>query len=126
MLVFSTATAKVYKTYHQTEVMSTNQKEQFYRAFKKFAIDRYKRTGRQFDGTSRMFSRNVFSISLYDFYLSPERKNMAMSKKLPNWQYFNTGKDNETICKKTITLIKAAGYKAEYKNGTILMWKVKK
>ena len=54
-------------------------------------------------------------------------RDTSLYGKLTDWLYFNTGKDVETICKRTITLIKAAGYKAEYngKNG-ITMWKVKK
>ena len=54
-------------------------------------------------------------------------RDTSLYGKLTDWLYFNTGKDVETICKKTMTLIKAAGYKAEYngKNG-ITMWKVKK
>lgn len=126
MLVYSSSTAKAYKLYHKTEVMTTTQREQFCRAFKKYAIERYKKTGHHFSGKSRMFSRDVFSISLYEFYNSSVLGSLALSRKLPMWVYFNTGNDVEMACKKTITMLKAAGYKAEYKNGYILMWKVKK
>ena len=44
MLVYSAATAKAYSVYHKTKVMSTSQKEQLYRAFKKYAIEEFKRT----------------------------------------------------------------------------------
>ncbi len=69
-----------------------------------------------------MFSRNVFSVTLYSFYSSSTLSSLALSKKHPHWVYFNTGSDVEKACKKTITMIKVAGYKAEYsKHGTILM-----
>lgn len=131
MLVYSATTAKAYKTYHTTEAMTTSQKEQFHRAFKKYVIEEFKKKEKlvsyKFDGNKKLLSRNVFSVTVYSFYHSANLKNLAMYKKMPNWHYFNTGKDVETICKKTITLIKAAGYKAEYKDsGTILMWKVRK
>ena len=118
MLVYSAATAKSYSVYHKTKVMSTSQKEQLYRAFKKYAIEEFKRTEKlmsyNYDGRTKFYQSRYFrDTPLYD--------------KLPTWLYFNTGKDVETICKRTITLIKAAGYKAEYnyKNG-VTMWKVKK
>ena len=131
MLVYSAATAKSYSLYHKTEVMSTNQKEQLYRAFKKYAIEEFKRTEKlmsfNYDGRTKLVSRNVFDASFYNFYHSKYFRDTSLYGKLTDWLYFNTGKDVETICKKTMTLIKAAGYKAEYngKNG-ITMWKVKK
>ncbi len=131
MLVYSAATAKAYSVYHNTKVMSTSQKEQLYRAFKKYAIEEFKRTEKlmsyNYDGRTKFFSRNVFNASFYSFYQSRYFRDTPLYDKLPTWLYFNTGKDVETICKRTITLIKAAGYKAEYnyKNG-ITMWKVKK
>ena len=131
MLVYSAATAKAYSVYHKTKVMSTSQKEQLYRAFKKYAIEDFKRTEKlmsyNYDGRTKFFSRNVFNASFYSFYQSRYFRDTPLYDKLPTWLYFNTGKDVETICKRTITLIKAAGYKAEYnyKNG-ITMWKVKK
>ena len=114
MLVYSASTAKAYKLYHKTEVMTTAQREQFCRAFKKYVIERYK-----------VFSRDVFGVSLYEFYNSSALSALAISKKLPMWEYFNTGNDAEMVCKKTITMLKAAGYKADQKNGMIYMWKVK-
>ena len=131
MLVYSAATAKSYSVYHKTKVMSTSQKEQLYRAFKKYAIEEFKRTEKlmsyNYDGRTKFLSRNVFNASFYSFYQSRYFRDTPLYDKLPTWLYFNTGKDVETICKRTITLIKAAGYKAEYnyKNG-ITMWKVKK
>ncbi|EHI75840.1 hypothetical protein HMPREF9184_01746 [Streptococcus sp. oral taxon 058 str. F0407] len=131
MLVYSAATAKSYSVYHKTKVMSTSQKEQLYRAFKKYAIEKFKRTEKlmsyNYDGRTKFFSRNVFNASFYSFYQSRYFRDTPLYDKLPTWLYFNTGKDVETICKRTITLIKAAGYKAEYnyKNG-VTMWKVKK
>ncbi|MFS9078733.1 hypothetical protein [Streptococcus infantis] len=131
MLVYSAATAKSYSVYHKTKVMSTSQKEQLYRAFKKYAIEEFKRTEKlmsyNYDGRTKFFSRNVFNASFYSFYQSRYFRDTPLYDKLPTWLHFNTGKDVETICKRTITLIKAAGYKAEYnyKNG-ITMWKVKK
>ena len=131
MLVYSAATAKSYSVYHKTKVMSTSQKEQLYRAFKKYAIEEFKRTEKlmsyNYDGRTKFFSRNVFNASFYSFYQSRYFRDTPLYDKLPTWLYFNTGKDVETICKRTITLIKAAGYKAEYnyKNG-VTMWKVKK
>ena len=125
MLVYSATTAKAYKLYHKTEVMTTAQREQFCRAFKKYVIERYKRTGRHFSGKSKVFSRDVFGVSLYEFYNSSALSALAISKKLPMWEYFNTGNDAEMVCKKTITMLKAAGYKADQKNGMIYMWKVK-
>lgn len=131
MLVYSAATAKSYSVYHKTKVMSTSQKEQLYRAFKKYAIEEFKRTEKlmsyNYDGRTKFFSRNVFNASFYSFYQSRYFRDTPLYDKLPTWPHFNTGKDVETICKRTITLIKAAGYKAEYnyKNG-ITMWKVKK
>lgn len=64
MLIYSAPTAKAYRILHKTEVMTSNQKEQFCRVFKKYAIEQYKRTGRKFDGRTRMLSRNVFSVTL--------------------------------------------------------------
>ena len=131
MLVYSAATAKSYSVYHKTKVMSTSQKEQLYRAFKKYAIEEFKRTEKlmsyNYDGRTKFFSRNVFNASFYSFYQSRYFRDTPLYDKLPTWLYFNTGKDVETICKRTITLIKATGYKAEYnyKNG-VTMWKVKK
>ena len=131
MLVYSAATAKSYSVYHKTKVMRTSQKEQLYRAFKKYAIEEFKRTEKlmsyNYDGRTKFFSRNVFNASFYSFYQSRYFRDTPLYDKLPTWLYFNTGKDVETICKRTITLIKAAGYKAEYnyKNG-VTMWKVKK
>lgn len=131
MLVYSATTAKAYKNHHEIEVMTTSQKDQFHQSFKKYAIEEFKKKEKlvsyNFDGTKKLFSRNAFNVSVYSFYHSTNLKSLAINKKLPSWGYFNTGKDIETICKKTITLLKVAGYKAEYKdNGTILMWKVKK
>ena len=72
MLVYSAATAKSYSLYHKTEVMSTNQKEQLYRAFKKYAIEEFKRTEKlmsfNYDGRTKLFSRNVFDSRFYNFY----------------------------------------------------------
>lgn len=130
MLFYSATTANIYKKtrpFDKIETMTTAQRDQLCRTFKKYAIDKYKKSGMHFDGSSKLLSRNVFHVNFYDFYNSPELANLAMSKKLPHYQYFHTGNDVENACKKTITLIKAAGYKAELNgNREILMWKVKK
>lgn len=85
MLVYSATTAKAYKTYHATEAMTTSQKEQFHRAFKKYAIEEFKKKEKlvsyKFDGTKKLLSRNVFSVTVYSFYHSANLKNLAMYKK---------------------------------------------
>lgn len=70
MLVYSVSTAKVYKLYHKTEVMITAQREQFCRVFKKHTIERYQKTGCHFSGKLKVFSSDVFGVSLYEFYNS--------------------------------------------------------
>ena len=67
MLVYSAATAKAYSVYHKTKVMSTSQKEQLYRAFKKYAIEEFKRTEKlmsyNYDGRTKFL--DISEIHLY-------------------------------------------------------------
>lgn len=129
MLVWSTKTAKSYKPYHNFDVMTTAQKDSFCRAYKKYAINSFKEAQKKvsykFDGSSGLFrGRHVYTVRLHGFMQSQDFRNLALSKKIVSWPYFKG--DMENICKKTMTLLRAAGYKVEFDGQYgINMWKVK-
>ncbi|HEM6338644.1 TPA: hypothetical protein U2D04_000206 [Streptococcus suis] len=129
MLVWSAKTAKRYQPYHYFKVMTTAQRESLCRAYKKYAIKAFKLAQKnvsfKFDGSPKIFrGRNVYHVNLGDFWNSEDFRNLAVSKKVVSWIIFKD--DMEDICKKTIPLLRAAGYKAEFDGRYGLsMWKVK-
>ncbi|HFI0553964.1 TPA: hypothetical protein ACGO3Y_002183, partial [Streptococcus suis] len=129
MLVWSAKTAKRFNPYHYSpKVLTTAQKDQFCRYFKKYIIESFKynqkRVSYKYDGTYRFLRRNVFSVCIPDFFHSSEFREMPLGKKLPDAYYFNFEEDRIAIFKKTIILLKKAGYKAEINGNYISVWKV--
>lgn len=110
--------------YDPKSIMSTAQREQLHKIYKRYAIRRFKETNSNYDGYGVFGKYEVDMYSGGHFWGSPEYENWPLRRK---YDIVIETEDKFKVARKTATLIRSAGYKVEVtERGMLKMWKPKK
>ncbi|HEL1633937.1 TPA: hypothetical protein TXL60_001295 [Streptococcus suis] len=107
---YSVASAKVH---FSKLVLTTAQKDQLHRNYKKYAVEEFKKASKTtvFDG-SGFWHPKKFKVYFHKWQTSDVLHSTALAKKLPpHYQYSDD--DKKKIASKTATELRKAGYKVD-------------